>query len=142
MYTEASGQFFGAFGNWRSTTFQRSGPGCTLNFWYHMYGALQGQLSVVLWIGGAYRKYAIFSTHDDQGNKWIQASVKIGTRYNFAVVFEGMIGAGFTSDMAIDDVSFTNCAAGESLSLVSLIFLLPVVLLFLSMVKSLLSPRC
>ena len=34
-------------------------------------------------------------------------------RNNFSIVFEAMIGPGLTSDIAIDDVNFTNCGAGK-----------------------------
>ncbi|XP_033121895.1 ZP domain-containing protein-like [Anneissia japonica] len=79
-----------------------------LQFYYHMYGAEMGTLNV-------YRKstngYDILWTKSgNQGNLWYQANVpfqRYGTSDNY-IVFEGIIGTSFTSDIAIDDISITG----------------------------------
>ncbi|XP_065198014.1 MAM and LDL-receptor class A domain-containing protein 2-like [Sycon ciliatum] len=111
MYANAVGQFYGAFANYQSTLFQRTGAGCRMTFWYHMFGALQGQLSITLWSGRS--KEVVWSTHDNKGDVWRPGTATIGARNNFSIVFEAMIGPGLTSDIAIDDVNFTNCGAAK-----------------------------
>ena len=79
-----------------------------LTFWYHMFGADMGTLSVeastdcTTWT-------PVFSLSGDQGNSWQQAVVSLDT-YTGSVVslrISGLTGAGFRSDMAVDDIMIT-----------------------------------
>ncbi len=59
-----------------------TGPQCTLEFWYYMSGGSVGTLSVltndiaakVLWLRSGH-----------QGDKWMKAMVRVGSRRNFRV---------------------------------------------------------
>eukprot|EP00117_Sycon_ciliatum_P042503 scpid2178/ scgid30914/ MAM and LDL-receptor class A domain-containing protein C10orf112 len=98
--------------NYQSRTFQRSGPLCSIHFWYHMYGQNQGQLSVLLWSQGGHRE-VIWATDRDQGDAWKYGTAHIGARYEFSVGFEGILGGEDFSDLALDDINFTDCAASK-----------------------------
>ena len=49
----------------------------------------------------------------DQGNKWIKGTVDIGLQGDFFLVMEAIMKDGFQGDIAIDDITFVNCAIGE-----------------------------
>jgi len=53
----------------------------------------------------------------DSGNKaqqWVYANVMVGNNKNYSVIFEAQAYDSVTSDIAIDDVSFTpECATGS-----------------------------
>ena len=50
----------------------------------------------------------------DQGNKWIKGTVDIGLQGDFFLVMEAIMKDGFQGDIAIDDITFVNCAIGEN----------------------------
>lgn len=102
-----------------STVFGQTGSNCTVTFWYHMFGTDVGQLAVnVKSATRLYHKWHVFGNQEDE---WQQANVTIGKHYEFELVFEATAGPDFTdteghqSDIAIDDVSFSNCVAGTNL---------------------------
>ncbi|XP_013414005.1 MAM and LDL-receptor class A domain-containing protein 1-like [Lingula anatina] len=77
-----------------------SRPRC-LNFYYHMYGLDMGRLNVYLHVDGA--KMMIWTMAGDQGNMWLRANASLPCgRYN--IMFEGVVGDGPRSDIAIDDI--------------------------------------
>ncbi|XP_033122957.1 MAM and LDL-receptor class A domain-containing protein 2-like isoform X3 [Anneissia japonica] len=77
----------------------------SLEFYYHMYGSKMGTLNV-------YRKSTngydiIWSRSGNQWNSWHYAKVQFQS-YGYSgtyIVFEGIDGTSFTSDIAIDDIS-------------------------------------
>ncbi|MEM6343317.1 MAG: choice-of-anchor J domain-containing protein [Bacteroidota bacterium] len=79
-----------------------------LSFWYHMFGADMGTLEVGIVSGGV--EDTVFSISGPQQNAetdaWTQAIVPLlnysGT---ISLVFRGIRGNDFTSDMAIDDIN-------------------------------------
>ncbi|KAI8512340.1 hypothetical protein Bbelb_089790 [Branchiostoma belcheri] len=78
-----------------------------LEFWYHMYGTSTGELNVYQrFTGSAELGTPVWSQTGDQGDAWKQATVDL-------VVFEGVRGASYRGDIAIDDVSYrtTPCVA-------------------------------
>jgi hypothetical protein len=79
-----------------------------LTFWYHMYGAAMGTLSVEVsqdctnWI-------TVWSLSGNQGDTWHEANVDL-TPYSNTLTkirFRGTTGSSYRSDMAIDDLSIT-----------------------------------
>ena len=81
----------------------------TLTFWYHMYGADMGTMSVqVSTDGGNTWSSDLWSLSGDQGNSWQQATVDLTPYVGNASVmirFIGTTGGGYRSDMAIDDIN-------------------------------------
>lgn len=80
-----------------------------LTFWYHMYGGTMGTLHVdVSTDSGATWTNNVIPSITSNTNVWQQATVGLGA-FGGQVVkvrFRGNIGAGSSSDMAIDDVTF------------------------------------
>lgn len=77
-------------------------------FFYHMYGADMGSLHVDLMENGAWTEDLIPSTSGDQGNIWNQASIDLSSKTGQAIKLRirGITGSSFTSDLAVDDISF------------------------------------
>ncbi|XP_062522144.1 MAM and LDL-receptor class A domain-containing protein 2-like isoform X2 [Corticium candelabrum] len=98
-----------------STVFAETGFNCTVSFWYHMFGEDVGNLAVN--VKTPQRLQHVWHILGDQGNMWHQANVTIGRRFEFELIFEVTSGPDFTDtvgyqgDIAIDDVSFSNCLA-------------------------------
>ncbi|XP_077986934.1 MAM and LDL-receptor class A domain-containing protein 1-like [Glandiceps talaboti] len=92
-------------------------PAC-LNFYYHMFGNTMGRLEVsLLYENSSTFGQPIFTVSEDQGDQWHNVSLDISSDEFFRFMFDGYIGSGFTSDIAIDDVtlklgSCTPCTAG------------------------------
>ena len=83
-----------------------------LSFWYHMYGAEMGTLSIQASTnGGSTWSSDLWSMTGDQGNQWNEAVVSLAA-YNSAtnVIFRitGLTGSSWHSDMALDDFSVTG----------------------------------
>ena len=56
--------------------------------------------------------HLVWNKTGEQGNSWIKGTVDIGGHANFRIVFEGVRGDGYQGDIAIDDISFTDCKPG------------------------------
>ncbi|XP_071508385.1 MAM and LDL-receptor class A domain-containing protein 1-like [Diadema antillarum] len=82
-------------------------PSC-LVFWYHMYGSHIGKLNVYAKVNGsALPRRPVWQMTGNQGQRWHRASVELSTvRRKFFVVFEGVLGPDYRSDIALDDVQF------------------------------------
>ncbi|XP_067035363.1 MAM and LDL-receptor class A domain-containing protein 1-like [Acropora muricata] len=81
-----------------------------VTFYYHMYGATIGNLTVTL------NGRTIFSISGNQGNRWLKAQV---TTFDFGlrkVMFNATRGSSYTGDIAIDDVSVKPgfCRSGST----------------------------
>jgi hypothetical protein len=96
-----------------SSPYVESGPLCTLQFWYNMYGAHMGSLKVQIKTAND-AVTPLWSITGNQQNVWHNASVTIGPNFNFVVMLVAVRGNSFTSDIAVDDISFSNCAPGRS----------------------------
>jgi len=111
VYLETSG---GTAGNtdtlWSAPIyFSPSQNAVTLEYWYHMHGAAMGTLEVYTLANGVLS--AVHSTftgqqHIGQTDPWLSATANIGGYggQSIQLVFVGIRGTSFTSDMAIDDV--------------------------------------
>ena len=85
-----------------------AGPAMCLSFWYHMHGTGMGTLTV-------YKQPAqdnglmdsMWEVSGEQGNRWKQAFVSIGSSVSqYMIVFEGVVGNSYLSDIAIDDILY------------------------------------
>lgn len=104
--------------NFPSKTFTLQSPylqistGSVLTFKFHMYGNSMGSLAVEartvadVWT-------MIWEKAGDQGQLWQDAAVQVPTGTTF-LRFVGTTGSGFSSDMAIDEISLTSATPGTS----------------------------
>ncbi|XP_019641868.1 PREDICTED: cubilin-like [Branchiostoma belcheri] len=107
MYTEASSGFTGATASLALPIFRSDGQYC-LRWFYHMYGLSMGTLNVYLSQPGQ-SDMLVWTRSGSQGNVWWPAVTYISTSaVLFQIRFEGVRGAGFGSDMAIDDIAITS----------------------------------
>ncbi|EDO47787.1 predicted protein [Nematostella vectensis] len=107
MYLEVSGNLQQG-DNARLTSVQFPGSsGSCLQFWYHMKGATIGTLNVYVKIF-RFSLRKVWSKTGNQSNSWNIAQVTISSSFSFQVVFEGIRGASYTGDIAIDDVKMTS----------------------------------
>ena len=84
---------------------------CKMVFYYHMLGKSMGSLTVFKEINGT--RTQIFKKAGNQGVGWKRGEAVFSEQLNknqaFKVVFEGMRGPGVESDIALDDIAFTDC---------------------------------
>ncbi|XP_022097778.1 MAM and LDL-receptor class A domain-containing protein 1-like isoform X1 [Acanthaster planci] len=107
MYTEASSQLQGERALLVSPTQTGSASDMCFSFWYHMFGGTMGTLNVYLRVGGS-SDILVWSKSGGLGNKWYDQAHTIQSTQDYQVVFEGIIGSSFESDIAIDDVNVTT----------------------------------
>ncbi|XP_032417108.1 MAM domain-containing glycosylphosphatidylinositol anchor protein 1 isoform X1 [Xiphophorus hellerii] len=82
-------------------------PYC-VSFYYHMKGKHIGTLNVLLRVRSiAPVDSVVWAKSGHQGPDWSRAFFDISPSGPFQIVFEGIRGAGFEGDIAIDDVSIT-----------------------------------
>lgn len=83
-----------------------------LSFYYHMYGATMGSLSVQASTdGGVSWSSDLWSLSGDQGNSWQQASISLAAyngETNVTIRFTSVTGTSYTSDMAIDELTIVQ----------------------------------
>ncbi|XP_074645962.1 MAM and LDL-receptor class A domain-containing protein 1-like [Tubulanus polymorphus] len=102
VYMEASGKIPGHQARLEAST-QSASDSCVMNFYYHMYGGSQmGKLEVKL------NGRVVFLKSGNQGNQWKRGSVNI-PKGNTKIEFVATRGSGYESDIAIDDVTSSNC---------------------------------
>lgn len=92
-----------------------------VTFWYHMNGADMGELHIDVLAEGILYPDAIPAIVGNQGNQWRSASVNLSAHVGKVVNvrFRGITGGDFASDLAIDDVFFTEAAAAPVVSFVA-----------------------
>jgi PKD repeat protein len=81
-----------------------------LKFWYHMYGTNMGSLAVDVFSNGNWIKDVVSPLSGNKGNSWYEQTVDLSA-YKGQVILvrlRGETGNGFYSDIAIDDISFTD----------------------------------
>ncbi|EDO44550.1 predicted protein [Nematostella vectensis] len=92
----------GMTGRLVSKQYQAS-PAICLSFWYAMYGSTMGSLSVFVYNTAG--RTRLWSRSGDQGQEWRKAEMSISSHLFFKIVFEGVRGSSYHSDIALDDVS-------------------------------------
>ncbi|KRT85486.1 hypothetical protein AMK59_1274, partial [Oryctes borbonicus] len=115
MYIEGSTQNVNDTARFISPIYKRETNNTCLEFYYHMFGSGMGELRVYVkkvndsWIFKL--EEAVFVKDGNQGNEWLRGLVQLGSIGDeFQIVFEGVRGFSFTTDIAIDDVKIIeNC---------------------------------
>ncbi|XP_033751994.1 MAM and LDL-receptor class A domain-containing protein 1-like [Pecten maximus] len=81
-----------------------------VQFYYHMYGSQIGSLNLKLKVQNAIGN-AFWTKSGNQGNKWNVAQVTLdASRLSlpYQLVFEGVRGSGYLSDIALDDIQIRS----------------------------------
>jgi len=76
-------------------------------FWYNMYGASMGKLSLELYYRGAWRR--LWEMSGNKGDTWFQAWAPL-TAGTTQLRFAGTTTNSYTSDFALDDISISTTA--------------------------------
>ncbi|XP_023487707.2 MAM and LDL-receptor class A domain-containing protein 1 [Equus caballus] len=84
--------------------------GCSFRLYYHMFGKRIYRLAIYQRIWSNTRGQLLWEIFGNQGNRWIRKHLNISSRQPFQILVEASVGDGFTGDIAIDDLSFMNCA--------------------------------
>lgn len=87
-----------------------NGQTCALRFFYYMFGSQIGSLSVyVRYVDTTITpKTTALVIKGDQGQQWLRAVLTNSDQRPFQFVIEGQLGSGPLSDIAIDDISFSD----------------------------------
>ncbi|XP_072215625.1 MAM domain-containing protein 2 [Excalfactoria chinensis] len=106
MYIEASNMVYGQRAYLVSRSLRgTSGKQC-LTFFYHMYGAGTGLLSVYLKREGDDEEIPLWRRTGEQSISWLRAVIEYESVRNYQIIFEAIRGVSMRSDTAIDDVLF------------------------------------
>ncbi|KAI8780792.1 MAM and LDL-receptor class A domain-containing protein 2, partial [Biomphalaria glabrata] len=109
MYVSAGNGYSYATASFQSPVLQRAAPTCELVFYFHMWGTSIGTLSVQR-ISGL-QTSTVFTTSRDYGNNWQQSVVPLGkSETPFTVAILAQRSYSTRGDIAIDDITFRNCA--------------------------------
>ncbi|XP_024621608.1 MAM and LDL-receptor class A domain-containing protein 1 [Neophocaena asiaeorientalis asiaeorientalis] len=94
----------------QSPTFGRTGPGCTLSFWFYNYGLSVGAAELQLHMENSSDSTVLWRVLYNQGNQWAQATVQLGrlTQPFYLSLHKVSLGV-YDGVSAIDDVRFENC---------------------------------
>lgn len=106
MYIEASHMVYGQKAHLLSQPL-RGVPGkhCLI-FFYHMYGAGTGLLSVYLKRDEDSKESLLWRRRGEQSISWLRALVEYSCRSQHQIIFEAIRGVSIRGDIAIDDVKF------------------------------------
>uniref|UniRef100_A0A670JGF2 MAM and LDL receptor class A domain containing 1 n=1 Tax=Podarcis muralis TaxID=64176 RepID=A0A670JGF2_PODMU len=89
-----------------SVTVSRKSKNCKVIFYYHMYGANTGSLTVYQ-VTASNPPQVLFSLSGDQGNFWKRKVLLLEAYEDFQITFEGRVGKGYRY-IALDDIVFTR----------------------------------
>ncbi|KAL5006371.1 hypothetical protein ScPMuIL_015177 [Solemya velum] len=110
MYITAAGHHKGQRSFFYSPFLQPTSASC-LTFWYFMFGDNVEALRV--YQPTPHRTISLWNITGNQGFGWKQASINIQSTVEFQLTFDGEVGNGFLSDIAIDDISYTQGACAD-----------------------------
>ncbi|XP_076084499.1 MAM and LDL-receptor class A domain-containing protein 1-like isoform X1 [Mytilus galloprovincialis] len=114
VYIEASGKSRQAGDKAvMSTNIQLSNVDYYMTFWYHMKGSKMGTLNIYT-EGTTTAKSIIWTRSGSQGNDWVKGKVNITAMHGLKISIESIRGSGWSSDIAIDDISLTPGTRGGS----------------------------
>ncbi|KAM9308125.1 MAM and LDL-receptor class A domain-containing protein 1 [Gastrophryne carolinensis] len=108
LYADSSNGNFGHTAYIMTPLISQTGPKCKLTFWCYMNGATVGSLQVLINFGNM--TYELWSQSGKHGAQWKKAEVYLGTLSDFQIVLEAKRGVSYVGDVAVDDVSFEDCA--------------------------------
>ncbi|XP_035827621.1 MAM and LDL-receptor class A domain-containing protein 1-like [Aplysia californica] len=90
-----------------SPTYPGGGDQC-LQFYYHMYGTAMGTLTVQARDANQPGQGStIWSQNYDMGNYWLKGQAPLKMTNPYQIIFEGVVGANYSSDIAIDDIQIS-----------------------------------
>ncbi|XP_052085695.1 MAM and LDL-receptor class A domain-containing protein 1-like isoform X2 [Mytilus californianus] len=113
VYTEASGSNKVAGDKAVfSTNIQLPTTSRCMTFYYHMKGSTMGTLNIYS-EGSNTAKSNIWTRSGAQGNDWIKGEVDIPAINGLKITIEGVRGSGWSSDIAIDDLSLIPGTCGN-----------------------------
>ncbi|CAC5384131.1 unnamed protein product [Mytilus coruscus] len=101
IYLEATDVQKGATSRLISNTIYPGDDVC-FTFWYHMYGDNMGTLNVYTKSRNITTRH--WSQSGNQGNLWNFANFDIASSEPYTIIFEGICGDNFESDIALDDI--------------------------------------
>uniref|UniRef100_UPI00398F495B MAM and LDL-receptor class A domain-containing protein 1-like n=1 Tax=Pristiophorus japonicus TaxID=55135 RepID=UPI00398F495B len=108
LYADSSNGEFGHSADILTPTISLTGPQCKLVFWYHMSGVTIGSLQVFSKYGNSTQ--LLWSQSGSQGNHWRRGEVFLGVQSHSQVFLRAKRGVSYMGDIAVDDISFENCA--------------------------------
>ncbi|XP_038052723.1 MAM and LDL-receptor class A domain-containing protein 1-like [Patiria miniata] len=82
--------------------------GNCLSFWYHMTGSTMGTLNLFMTSLANGTDTALWSKTGEQDGDWLPAQRTIRSDQDFTITFEGIIGSSYESDIALDDIVYTQ----------------------------------
>ncbi|XP_066292099.1 enteropeptidase-like isoform X2 [Branchiostoma lanceolatum] len=104
MYTDARFGFPNSNASLSLPIIRSDGQHC-LRWFYHMYGSDMGTLNVYV-SQPRYPDMLVWTRSGNQGNQWMPVTTSVLANASvFQIRFEGIRGASFRSDMAIDDIA-------------------------------------
>ncbi len=116
LYVEASGSFRNQTAIINTPCYNFSGLSAPkFSFWYHMFGNRMGELHVDIYNGRAWVLDVTRPIIGNQGNNWLFREVNL-TAYAGNIVqlrFRAIVGNGFQSDIAIDDIEIIEPIAAD-----------------------------
>ncbi|XP_053323010.1 MAM and LDL-receptor class A domain-containing protein 1 isoform X2 [Spea bombifrons] len=83
---------------------------CTFRLFYHMYGRHIYSLAIYKRTMKNTRGQLLWQVFGNKGNRWLKKNLHINSSQPFQLMITGIIGDGFTGDIAIDDLSFLGCS--------------------------------
>jgi hypothetical protein len=104
-------------------------PSC-MHFWYTMYGNSVGTLNVKVARRSDGGNTTLWSLSGNQGQAWQQGSIKVPPQNDsFQLIFEGVRGANWDGDIALDDIKFDNVATCDVVPAIARVGPTPVTML-------------
>lgn len=98
-----------------STCLDFSGVGsASISFGYHMYGSNMGSLELQSSTDNGTSWSTIWSASGNKGNSWLSANVSLTVGSSEKLRFRGTTGNGWSSDLAIDNISITASSTATS----------------------------
>lgn len=107
LYIEASGKLENSTASIISPLYSSNltKEGC-FSFWYHMYGNTIGTLNVYFKAEGETDRRLMFTQSGNKGDLWRHGFFDLPKENSsFQIIVEGVRGAGYLSDIAVDDVA-------------------------------------
>ncbi|XP_032736758.1 MAM and LDL-receptor class A domain-containing protein 1 [Lontra canadensis] len=108
LYADSSNGKFGDMADLLTPVISRTGPRCTLLFWTHMNGVTVGSLQVLSKKDNVTSK--LWAQRGQQGAQWKKVEVFLGVQSHIQIVFRAKRGISYMGDVAVDDISFQDCA--------------------------------
>ncbi|GBO13781.1 MAM and LDL-receptor class A domain-containing protein 2, partial [Araneus ventricosus] len=113
LYMDSSKADEGDRAGVQTPVFKPNDGNCHLRFWYYMHGSKAMGTLVVLSEGEDGQSFPVFTVKGAQGQQWNYTHKVIGNDQHFRVTFVGVRGGDDKTDIAIDDVTFTEgCEKG------------------------------